>query len=389
MTIKRKFPKHLKIATVFDISNMKSYFALAVTELLSQVLKFSYEIHSSTDKEYGRHLGNGNWTGVVGMLQRGECDVTFDQIVYNEDRSKVVNFSYPVIFSDITFVKSKPQNVRDHFAIIYPFSYEVWVTLGVTFFIVVVMIYLSFRKKSRKSYLLSLFGSILAQSTNLPLNTISNRILILPWFIGVMFLINFYKAVFISSITIPSQTDVRNIPQLAKAVEKGKLKCKGVKGSYLPSEFLKSTDESIRNIGKSMVENSNIPYEGEEFLTKYPYVAVYVRPRNSANRFKPNYFVSDDSFFTMMSGSMLNSAFCCRSTLDTITQRMFETGIYKKIHNEVEMFTRLKNKLQGLDEGKILTLSIDDFEGAFMILLMGYALGFACLCMEKMKFFFR
>ncbi|GFS48594.1 putative glutamate receptor [Trichonephila inaurata madagascariensis] len=78
-----------------------------VINLVSSKLKFQYEIQKPPDNEFGVRKKDGNWTGLLGILQRKEADMVFS-IAVTEERSQVVDFSIPYTFEDATFIVRKP-----------------------------------------------------------------------------------------------------------------------------------------------------------------------------------------------------------------------------------------------------------------------------------------
>lgn len=166
MDTRKGFPKHLRIASINNTSNPKYYLTRKLTEYLSQALQLSYDMQFSNDQEYGRPLEDGTWTGVVGMLQRGKSDITLDPIAFTEGQSKVVTLGYPFTFTYPTFVTNQPKVIHDRLAVVNTFTRQTWITLGLTFFIVRLTMYLFLRKISVKVYLFPVLGSILLHSVS-------------------------------------------------------------------------------------------------------------------------------------------------------------------------------------------------------------------------------
>lgn len=382
MDAHREFPKHLRIASIYNISNPKYYLTRRLIEYLSVALQFSYEMQFSNDQEYGRPLEDGTWTGVVGMVQRGESDIIFDPMAFTEERSKVVTFSYPFTFTYPTFVTNKPKVYRDRLAVVNAFTRGTWITLGLTFFIVNLTMYLFLRKRSVKVNLFPVLGSVLLQPISFSITKRGERLLMLSWFIGVMIIATSYKAVYFSFHTLPSNDAIRTIPQLVKSVEKGTHRCKALKGSFFINTFLKSSDPSIRIIGQSMLENSANPFEGEEFLKMHPNVGVYLTGKDEARILSKKYFTSNYGFFTVPLSSAFKKNFCCQSTLDKVTIRMFERGIYDKIKDDFITLSVLKIKIEDGETDKTAPLTLEDFYAAFIILLCGYVLGILTFLIE-------
>ncbi|GIY33388.1 glutamate receptor ionotropic, delta-1 [Caerostris extrusa] len=85
-------------------------------QIVLEALRIQYEIVVSKDLLYGEPLPDGNFTGMIGMVQRGEADLTGGYLTMNEVRSKVVNFSIPYLIEETTFITPKPGNIKSNFS---------------------------------------------------------------------------------------------------------------------------------------------------------------------------------------------------------------------------------------------------------------------------------
>jgi molybdate-binding protein len=46
---------------------------------------------------YGKQLDNGSWTGIMGLMQRGEADVTCVELTMEPKRSETVDYIAPLL----------------------------------------------------------------------------------------------------------------------------------------------------------------------------------------------------------------------------------------------------------------------------------------------------
>ncbi|GIY07300.1 lig_chan-Glu_bd domain-containing protein [Caerostris extrusa] len=58
--------------------------------------------------KWGSLMENGTWSGIIGMVARGEVDMGLTYLAIMEDRSKFVDFSTPYYSFGRTFVTDKP-----------------------------------------------------------------------------------------------------------------------------------------------------------------------------------------------------------------------------------------------------------------------------------------
>ncbi|GIY54814.1 glutamate receptor ionotropic, delta-1 [Caerostris extrusa] len=80
---------------------------------------------------YGDPLPDGNFTGMVGMVQRGEADLAMTYLSLNEIRSKVVNFSWPYCAEGISFITAKPINYEQKLALLQVSDIATWMGIGI------------------------------------------------------------------------------------------------------------------------------------------------------------------------------------------------------------------------------------------------------------------
>ena len=99
--------------------------------LLSKIFQASYKILIPSDEAGGVKVPNGNWIGMLGLVKNSEADQALGGIVLTNERIKNFNFSYPYLFSDVTFMTNKPKSISTSMALLYPFSFAVWMSIEV------------------------------------------------------------------------------------------------------------------------------------------------------------------------------------------------------------------------------------------------------------------
>lgn len=98
-------------------------------EEISTVQGFSYELILSVDNKYGVDNG-GNWSGLVGMLQRGEIDMIAADLTVTWSRMSAIDFSKPFLASTLTLLLKDPSEYSVLLSSWFnPFSWEVWLLL--------------------------------------------------------------------------------------------------------------------------------------------------------------------------------------------------------------------------------------------------------------------
>lgn len=155
----------------------------------------------------------------MGIVQRSEVDLGLGtSITY--PRFQAINFTYPYIMSDVTFMTDKPKADSTYLAIIHPFPLIMWILLIATIFLFARVLYFHVnRKETYQNILFMVFGNLLEKSIDMQLRKWSLK-LHGAWFVFAFVIINSYRAVLLSILTLPALTRIKKIPQLAEAAEK-------------------------------------------------------------------------------------------------------------------------------------------------------------------------
>ncbi|KAF8763586.1 Glutamate receptor ionotropic like protein [Argiope bruennichi] len=243
-----KFPKFLRIAVnelgaicelgvdsngkVKLIGGAEREFLKALTE----VFNFRYELVQPPDTNWGNPLPGGNWTGMVGMIQRGEADMALCSMVITQYREEIVTFTREYDIQHMVFATKNPENLPRLRSIILPFSPQMW--FGVLCLLIIIPIVwkrlLELQEDIGKFYMYVL-ASLLKLSVVIKCRGKWGHYMLLgSWFWGVAVISAGYSAVLLSFVTLPVKEDViRDIPRLANAVAKGTHKCYAFKGLHL------------------------------------------------------------------------------------------------------------------------------------------------------------
>ncbi|GIY18422.1 uncharacterized protein CEXT_665941 [Caerostris extrusa] len=162
---------------------------------------------------FGRKAENGSWTGMVGMLHRGEADIALGQLGITEERSEVADFINPYTNQDETFMIKKPGLLP-----------TTWASSG--------------------------------KSSPANNNSLKTRTLFVFWSWFALIISNSYSAALLSFLTLPlHQQAIKNFEELSDAVKQGTHKCFAMEGLSVPDlhtvdqEYLKYLGESIDKNG--------------------------------------------------------------------------------------------------------------------------------------------
>ena len=67
-------------------------------------------------------LSLGKFNGIIGMVERGEADLSAALLIINEERAGAVNFSLPISLEPYTLMFQRPQEESRALLFIYPFQ---------------------------------------------------------------------------------------------------------------------------------------------------------------------------------------------------------------------------------------------------------------------------
>lgn len=357
------------------------------TRIFAQSLGFSYQLLPPKDGEIGRRLPDGNWTGVIGMLQRNEADLAITSLFMSLQRSEVVDFSYPYEVTKFSFATRKPEYHPKITAVLSPFSLNVWLIIAAFLILMPFLLSVFYGNFNPMKVLFwSTFSSLLTQNIRLQPKKATDYFILGSWLTGTTFLIYSYMTVFLAFLTFPPLNAVRTVPELATAVAKGEYKCVTYHGTLISIALSKSSDPNSRIIGRSLLEtkgsnNIDIILGDKKSFKKMAYIGVEAH----LLIWKENFFYSGDLIFPMLSAVAMRKNFCCKAHIDGVIRRIWEAGIFRKLieqriyQNTVQIFNL--NPMM-ISETKERPITLEHLKGAFVFLAMGYFLSLLVFMFE-------
>ena len=113
------------------------YSGLYITylDILAQTLKFAYVIVEPEDFLYGSDFdGDGQWNGIIGMVQRREADIGLSAFTQTVERRKVIDYLEYFTHSGFGMLMKRPDNAMTYefLAAFKPLKAEVWGTIAST-----------------------------------------------------------------------------------------------------------------------------------------------------------------------------------------------------------------------------------------------------------------
>ncbi|XP_022257163.1 glutamate receptor ionotropic, kainate 1-like isoform X2 [Limulus polyphemus] len=222
----------------------------------------SYTLVTASDRKWGV-IENGTWSGMVGMLHRGEADLGLGPFSANLQRYDVAEFTNPLFVEHLTILLGKVKDENKPYSFLKTFRWEVWASILLALFVVCMVYCLIFLVTSKEKVdpnfvvkkLVALFGCICTQGMPQLPSCTSGRLLIGFWWIGLVILTNSFsgniKAWLLfrdSQDRIQNLQDLLKFPDIIPIVEKG---------TSTEALFKTSEDRLYRKIWKRILQHND------------------------------------------------------------------------------------------------------------------------------------
>ncbi|GBN74382.1 hypothetical protein AVEN_200924-1 [Araneus ventricosus] len=392
-----KFPKHLKVSTtttgtskVIETEDgaIATGIDIKLLQLLAEKLNFHYTIYQPKDGgRWGTLYENGSWTGISGMLQRGEVDISTLYSPVIEERMTVLDFSLPYYTLEKTFATDIPHPQPNYTVLLLPFQWDVWIAL-VTFLILPILLE---QVVFQRQHVSKPFTNLFKRQPLEVRNSVKRRIMYGSWLVFQTIVRFVYTSVILSFLTVrPIPKGIKTIPELAEAVRKGTFRFYVPAGS-LNAEFLATSDsEDFRTIGLAIQKNKweeILEYKNEKIGdgkaiegARAIFHIKYGKPPFSTVS------VADDSFGIWSAGVMIRKGFCCLESVNTAILRINSGGLYQKILDDEAFQQQYKLFSRKLPDTGVRKLGIGELSGIFFLLMLSYVLSFLILIIECMHY---
>lgn len=165
----------------------------------------------TTDPRYGNPTPNGSWSGVIGLLSRGETDMSSMGLALVKTRAEVIDFVFPLYdYEQTALVLKKNRRVFNVWAYLSVFTLPTWITVGVSSLILTGSFFAlrySIPASDANTWTLKhsvwhVFLALLQKSEDIPFSNLTLKVLM--WFTGIFFCVIFaaYNADITTSLTV-------------------------------------------------------------------------------------------------------------------------------------------------------------------------------------------
>ena len=108
----------------------------------SKLLNFTYKIWNEPEEQWGSIGDDGKWFGLVEMARSGSVDFSMCTILQTYQRYLILDGTVFFEKDYLTFVAPKPTLIPQYFAIVNPFTFNVWIGIIISLFVVALILYL-------------------------------------------------------------------------------------------------------------------------------------------------------------------------------------------------------------------------------------------------------
>ncbi|GBN10499.1 hypothetical protein AVEN_256300-1 [Araneus ventricosus] len=392
-----KFPQRINVA-VLPFGNLmrinssidgKLKFSGVEGKILNAVLNslgFQYDFTVPKDMQWGRLEPDGNWSGMVGMIQRDEADLAFSYLSLTEERSKVIGFSNPYAFDEHTFISKIPKNRKSTLTFLHPFDQSTWICLFLTLVLMSTVLTM-FRNGicSFSAHFFKLFASLLRQAINTGNVSRKFNLLGTVWFLFAQVIVLSYSSTLLSFLIQPlKETSVRNFNELSKAVQRGN--CQANFSNFTLSYLLNSKMEHLKKLGEIVSGNSWVANTSalspETAIQPNFFLALNKNVAKSYFGTRNDVYFSEDRLYASYLAFGYNKHFCCITKLNAIISRISQAGLYGKLLRDSSVKLFLKTSKGSANSETESRLSLDDLISAHALLVAGSSFSFFILLAE-------
>nr|VZI21703.1 unnamed protein product [Spirometra erinaceieuropaei] len=112
-----------------------SGFQIDLLQLLQEQFQFGFELVTPADGEYGRKLPNGSWTGLIGLVVRGEVEFAVGPITISAERAKAIQFMEHFQSAHLAVFYRTPAESSNLVRMATPFHWQTWTLIIASIFL--------------------------------------------------------------------------------------------------------------------------------------------------------------------------------------------------------------------------------------------------------------
>ncbi|XP_071548145.1 glutamate receptor ionotropic, kainate 5-like [Panulirus ornatus] len=380
--------------------------------------KRRYEFAEPSDGFWGAEYPNGSWFGMMGMMQRKEVDLALGPFAISLDRSRVADFSVPILSIDHTIFYARQEVSPDLLGFIKPFTASVWSLLALALVLVTFVTLLvqslapqrpnptktvarvhgrhdrvssspthgasNSQPKPVREFWLWGFMIILGQVLFLRRLGGGVRVCVSVWMLASFILAAVYKGNLKAMLIVP-KVDIPfdNLEDLAQQREFPWLIAKG---SLVHSFFQAAYQENPSSImGQLWTHKASLLTTPSVVISKAlagnaglynRYTSIYRISKDFSQQGRCRFAVSRGGYMPVSYSMGFPKGSTLKPTVDKLINRLKEFGILEKFLSEgIGNATLCLTPKGGKQYTALRTLVVEDFMGIFSLYAAGMAIG--------------
>ncbi|CBY13592.1 unnamed protein product [Oikopleura dioica] len=216
-----------------------SGFSIDLLKILAKKINFQYEIFEGTAYGSLQKGENGSmvWSGMIGDIVSGRADFAVSAMTVTPQREKVVDFTKRYMDYAVGIVMKKKPAVSNLFSFLNPFHKTVWYSIIAGLIVVSLLLYVlnrispkrirgpHYHDSSLHGIFWFVYSSLVQQSTDMYLVTMSSQIVIGVWWFFILIivtLVSSYTANLAAFLTVTQmEKSISSFQDLADQTEMG------------------------------------------------------------------------------------------------------------------------------------------------------------------------
>ncbi|XP_071525270.1 glutamate receptor ionotropic, kainate 4-like [Panulirus ornatus] len=369
-------------------------------------LNFTYEVREPWDGTWGVPLGGGNFSGIVGTLQHEQADFSLN-LTPSPSRMKVISHSRIYSYDPLLIVSRKPGTLPRRFALLRPFTGNLWITVIVFTSAAGVILWLLQRTWSWLSgqagirldpALIYTWGVLMEEPVTYSTASVSEQVFIGWWLLCCVIISTAYRSSLVAHLSVQSKSlPINSFEDLLNhdGWSWGGFRLQGTAFLY----FSQTTDPVIQEV----YENLQI-YDLDEGMRRvmaerFSYIAhkkkisIDIAPHYQ-DRYGNTLLHLSTTEYPVLGGNSwgMRKGAPFTGQFRRMKQRLVEAGLIDLWTNDViqdrdDDFRLKKRKpfeiVKSKDEDGQVVLGLDHLHSAFFLLLLCYIVAFIAFLWEN------
>ncbi|KAF2364738.1 Ionotropic glutamate receptor [Trinorchestia longiramus] len=367
---------------------------LDALQVISSHLNFSFEYQiNSSDFNWGSYE-NGTWTGLLADLVYNGRHIVINYFLLNLERYTYFDSTYPYRAEGFGFLAHLPTPLPQWKAVVLPFSLNTWISIGAAIIVVTIFftlfswIVINNERSATLQPITALFlvlGALLSQPSSLGAVDRAEwrRVWMAVWFLSCIVFVTAFKGNLIAFLTVPQYPlRIETLKQLAQSPLRVTMQDYG---EFVPDALKASTDHTLHTIGNKL---DLFPYKlnydigmdlvvankTHALIETYSYLMSLQKKYNVTDH---TYLLKEQVYSGHLSWLLPKHTPYTEVISDTL-QRLRETGILHKLFHDHFGDTAARKD----DIVSVSSLSMEQLQGAFFLLLVGFSAAFISWVLE-------